>query len=86
MEAVTDPFGAESSPASRYAGWRRILEAVTDPFPRGAEGSQRVFRGGCYFFFASGCRSAYRIRGLPSYRGHDGGFRVALSSPSGIPK
>jgi formylglycine-generating enzyme required for sulfatase activity len=59
-------------------------EPVTDPVgPKG--GSYRVFRGGCWFIGAAYCRSAYRRWNDPSYRSHDYGFRVALSS-YGIPR
>ncbi|MDR3228823.1 MAG: formylglycine-generating enzyme family protein, partial [Puniceicoccales bacterium] len=53
--------------------------AVTDP--RGAKtGVIRVFRGGSWFGDARFCRSAYRGRYEPGYRGHDLGFRLALKS------
>jgi formylglycine-generating enzyme required for sulfatase activity len=59
--------------------------AVSDPVgPR--EGSDRVFRGGSWRYGAAFCRSAFRYWYSPSYRYHDDGFRVALSSPSGIPQ
>jgi len=58
--------------------------AVSDPVgPR--EGSYRVLRGGGWYNEAAYCRSAFRIRGFPSGRLSNLGFRVALS-PSGIPK
>ena len=50
-----------------------------------AEGSQRVMRGGSWFYTAENCRSAIRDWDGPSVRcGYDGGygFRVCLS-PSG---
>jgi len=49
-------------------------------------GSYRVGRGGSWFIGAANCRSAYRNRFTPVGRSIDLGFRVALSSPSGIPK
>jgi formylglycine-generating enzyme required for sulfatase activity len=58
--------------------------SVTDPIGP-ATGSFRVNRGGCWSDFAVRCRSAARNRDVPSIRGIDLGFRVALSS-SGIPK
>ncbi|MFY7700032.1 MAG: formylglycine-generating enzyme family protein, partial [Burkholderiaceae bacterium] len=59
--------------------------AVSDPTgPK--EGSLRVFRGGCWRGEAAGCRSAVRDWDGPSARDNGLGFRVALSSPSGIPK
>jgi integrase len=50
----------------------------------------RVSRGGGWYGGAASCRSAYRFRFIPSDRDSDYddcyGFRVALSSTSGIPK
>jgi formylglycine-generating enzyme required for sulfatase activity len=50
-----------------------------------SEGSDRVIRGGGWFFIAAFCRSAYRYWDSPEYRRNYLGFRVALS-PSGIPQ
>ena len=59
--------------------------AVSDPVgPR--EGSNRVLRGGGWISGAANCRSANRGWRDPSGRDDRFGFRVALSSPSGIPK
>jgi len=59
--------------------------AVSDPTgPK--EGSIRVNRGGSWFYVAAICRSALRNGDGPSYRDFNLGFRVALSSQSGIPK
>jgi len=49
-------------------------------------GSDRVIRGGCWILGAAYCRSASRLRYYPSNPISFIGFRVALSSPSGIPK
>ena len=58
--------------------------SATDP--RGPEaGSIRVIRGGGWLLDAVYCRSADRYGRVPSFRGLNLGFRVALSS-SGIPK
>jgi formylglycine-generating enzyme required for sulfatase activity len=58
--------------------------AVSDPTgPK--VGSDRMYRGGSWHYVAAYCRSADRIRYDPSFRVHDSGFRVALSSQSGIP-
>jgi len=53
-------------------------EPVTDPTGP-ANGSQRVYRGGAWFHSADLCRSAYRYRMEPSYRGSLLGFRIALT-------
>jgi formylglycine-generating enzyme required for sulfatase activity len=59
--------------------------AVSDPSVPN-EGSGRVLRGGGWRLGAARCRSANRNGGGPSGRSVDLGFRLALSSPSGIPK
>ena len=56
---------------------------TTDPLGN-AVGSFRVFRGGCWSSNAAYCRSAYRYRDEPTYRGRALGFRLALS-PVGVP-
>jgi formylglycine-generating enzyme required for sulfatase activity len=59
--------------------------AVSDPSgPK--VGSDRVYRGGSWCNGAAFCRSATRYGIDPSDRISDYGFRVALSSQSGIPK
>jgi formylglycine-generating enzyme required for sulfatase activity len=56
-------------------------DAVTDP--KGPpSGSARVDRGGCWYYTAENCRSAYRRRAYPSYRDDQLGFRVTCV-PSG---
>ncbi len=44
-----------------------------------ANGTSRVFRGGCWFVVAGLCRSAYRNRNPPPIRDFYYGFRLALS-------
>jgi formylglycine-generating enzyme required for sulfatase activity len=58
--------------------------AVTDPVGP-AEGSFRVYRGGCCYHVAGFCPSAYRPESDPTYGRISIGIRVALSS-TGIPK
>jgi formylglycine-generating enzyme required for sulfatase activity len=58
--------------------------SVSDPSGP-SEGSYRVFRGGGWVDVAALCRSADRYGFVPSGRGFNCGFRVALS-PSGIPQ
>lgn len=41
-----------------------------------SSGSYRVFRGGSWYYSASGCRVAYRGRNSPGARGNGLGFRV----------
>jgi formylglycine-generating enzyme required for sulfatase activity len=50
------------------------------------EGSLRVVRGGSWLDDAVDCRSAFRRKSAPWDRFPFHGFRVALSSPSGIPQ
>ncbi len=59
-------------------------EPVTDPTGP-ANGSQRVYRGGAWFHSADLCRSAYRYRIEPSYRGSLLGFRLALTPDDPAP-
>ncbi|MDD2599242.1 MAG: formylglycine-generating enzyme family protein [Kiritimatiellae bacterium] len=50
--------------------------------PKGAvSGSARVFRGGCWSFPASGCRSASRFSNSPSARSSRIGFRLVRTLP-----
>jgi formylglycine-generating enzyme required for sulfatase activity len=59
--------------------------AVSDPSgPK--VGSTRVYRGGCWRNVAANCGSAYRDWNSPVDRSNFLGFRLALSSQSGIPK
>ena len=59
--------------------------AVSNPTgPKG--GSDRVLRGGSWGSVAADCRSVNRDGGDPSDRNRLLGFRLALSSQSGIPK
>jgi len=53
--------------------------SATDP-TGATSGSLRVFRGGCWYFNARYCRSAYRTGGTPVYRNFILGFRVLRSS------
>ena len=56
--------------------------AVTDPVGPSI-GSSRVYRGGSFVYDAAFCRTAIRLSAFPSFRSLDGGFRLALSFPSG---
>jgi len=54
------------------------LSGGTDPV--GAKrGSNRVIRGGNWFFGGGLCRSAFRHKNVPSGCNHSQGFRVARS-------
>ena len=52
--------------------------SVTNPQGSGS-GSNRVVRGGCWYYFAYYCRSAARNFDFPSYRYYYIGFRVVLA-------
>jgi hypothetical protein len=41
-------------------------------------GSCRVFRGGCWYFFARSCQSAFRLINDPGNRNNNPGFRLLL--------
>jgi formylglycine-generating enzyme required for sulfatase activity len=73
LEWCSDSFGD-------YPQW-----AFTDPVRR-AMGSDRGFRGGSWSHNAAECRSAHRISNFSKILRNYGGFRVALSSSSGITK
>lgn len=60
-----------------------VEEWCNDSHDRGVN---RVIRGGSWIISAANCRSSYQDRSDPSFRNHYYGFRVALSSPSGIPQ
>jgi formylglycine-generating enzyme required for sulfatase activity len=63
--------------SDRYGEYPKV--AVSDPVgPR--EVSVRVLRGGSWCDVAASCRSAIRRRYVPSIRGNDLGFRLALIS------
>jgi formylglycine-generating enzyme required for sulfatase activity len=52
--------------------------------PLGATGgSNRVYRGGSWYDRAANCRTALRLRNVPTFRADDLGFRLALS-PVGV--
>lgn len=64
------------------ADWRHPAYYANSPLndPQGpAVGSNRVARGGAWFYPALYCRSAFRSGPPPSYRNDRLGFRVALS-------
>jgi formylglycine-generating enzyme required for sulfatase activity len=52
-----------------------------DSQPRTSKSSNRVFRGGCWNFYAVGCRSANRYYDAPSFRVNYSGFRVSRTYP-----
>jgi len=53
-------------------------KSPTDDPAGPTSGSLRVFRGGCWNFPAGECRSANRLKGTPSLRSYNLGFRVVL--------
>lgn len=62
---------------SDWFGKAEEQEAVD---PRGpTTGSFRVLRGGCWFYFARDCRSAYRLKRAPDIRNCVNGFRLACN-------
>jgi formylglycine-generating enzyme required for sulfatase activity len=40
--------------------------------------SNRVYRGGCWYFDSGSCRASARLAYLPSLRNHSLGLRLAL--------
>jgi len=62
--------------ADRYGDSYANANAVD---PHGPDsGTDRVLRGGCWFYFPQLCRSAYRAKAGPGHRGYGFGFRVVL--------
>jgi formylglycine-generating enzyme required for sulfatase activity len=67
--------------------WEWCLDWYAPSLPGGSvvnpaippSGTERVYRGGCWYNDGRFCRSAYRLRGLPTLRGNDLGFRVVLA-------
>jgi formylglycine-generating enzyme required for sulfatase activity len=60
--------------------WSSNLPGGSATDPRGpAAGSDRLVRGGGWYDNATFCRSAFRLRSSPAYRGNDTGFRVVLA-------
>ncbi|MEO2014677.1 MAG: SUMF1/EgtB/PvdO family nonheme iron enzyme, partial [Fuerstiella sp.] len=53
--------------------------SVTDP-TGASSGSNRVYRGGGWYYFSDGCRSAGRDGDAPDLRYYGLGFRVLRSS------
>ena len=69
LEWCSDWFGKPEAPGM----------ATVDP--KGPpSGSFRMVRGGCWFYFARDCRSAYRLKRDPDVRNSIFGFRIACSS------
>ena len=63
-----------------YDWFGKFDAKATDP--KGPSiGSFRVLRGGCWFFYARDCRSAYRLKRDPALRNAIFGFRLACSEP-----
>jgi formylglycine-generating enzyme required for sulfatase activity len=62
--------------------WHDTAYYVNSPLedPLGpTSGSDRVNRGGSWFYNARGCRSAYRNKDRPSFQSNSCGFRLAFS-------
>lgn len=66
---------------SDWFGKAEEQEAVDPKGP--TMGSFRVLRGGCWFYFARDCRSAYRLKRAPDIRNCVNGFRLACSPSAG---
>ena len=61
-----------------------LADAVTDP-QGAARGTERVVRGGSWYGNSGNCRSAYRLRYIPTRRGGNVGFRVVAGASSTAP-
>jgi len=59
--------------------WRGDYSSTAQTNPKGAiSGSDRVIRGGSWYFIARFCRVSYRSLNTPTYRNDYLGFRLAL--------
>ncbi|MBO7683884.1 MAG: formylglycine-generating enzyme family protein [Kiritimatiellae bacterium] len=60
--------------------WFSVPQAADAVDPKGPpNGSFKVLRGGCWFFYERDCRCAYRLRREPSLRNCIFGFRLACT-------
>ncbi len=65
----------------RFGDYKKVT--ITDP--TGAyTGNSRVLRGGAWFIFPKFCRSAYRDRHAPDYRGDGAGFGFRVAVAAGV--
>jgi formylglycine-generating enzyme required for sulfatase activity len=66
-----------------FDSWSTTLPGGSVTNPSGPpSGPDRMIRGGAWYDNGSFCRSAFRLRSAPSYRGNDTGFRVVLAPTS----
>ena len=78
---------ADDVAASGRSGERKSGETRTIVLPGGAKmemiwcapGKFKILRGGCWFFYESDCRCAYRLKREPNLRNCIFGFRLACS-------
>jgi len=61
--------------------WYGSYSSGSQTNPKGAaSGSIRVYRGGCWYYYAWGCRVASRRGDTPTFRNNRLGFRLALQN------
>ena len=86
--AMSAVFGAEvPEVGTSAANVRKSGETRTIVLPGGAKmemiwcapGKFKILRGGCWFFYESDCRCAYRLKREPNLRNCIFGFRLACS-------
>lgn len=59
--------------------WKGSYSSSAQTNPTGpSSGSNRVNRGGCWYYLARHCRVSYRFYFTPGYRDHNLGLRLAL--------
>jgi formylglycine-generating enzyme required for sulfatase activity len=59
--------------------WYGVYPNVGETDPTGSSNGTRVLCGGSWSDGAAYCRAAYRLWSDPTFRGNNGGFRLALS-------
>ena len=86
--AMSAVFGAEvPEVGTSAANVRKSGKTATITLPGGAKmemiwcapGKFKILRGGCWFFYESDCRCAYRLKREPNLRNCIFGFRLACS-------